>query len=586
MIGTTVSHYLIESEIGRGGMGIVYKATDTRLDRTVALKFLPSTHHSDDDAEARFVHEAKSISALDHPNIAVVYEIGETEKKELFIAMGYYTGDTLAEHIASRQLSNEEVADYTRQIAAGLQCAHEKGIIHRDVKPGNAIVTESGLLKILDFGLAKVHDVTLTADNLSVGTPAYLSPEQSTGKPFDHRVDLWALGVVMFEMLTGDRPFVGTYPSEVAYGIVNNDPPDVQELRPDVSEELLVILDRLLQKDPDDRYASAGDVVAALGGDSDGRVPVPTRIDTVSAADGSASKMTGLSSITNMLNRDTITRTVVEVVPKKVFGVAARLFYSVAVSLIAVVIGYFFQQRFLENRASNAGVATVITEDARAEARQHARSGIDYLADQDYSLAVAELEQAISLDSTYSAAWSSLSAAHLQLNNFAEAADAATKAVVLDRENDGAYYNLGFALSELGKVDEAISAFERATEITPSFTRAFSAWGDMLIEEGRPDEALRVLADASLTAEPQYAFLIFKNIGKAHFVLEQYEDAITYLESAHEREDRWPETSWLLAQSYEAQGRRDDARSMYEHYVSIENNPAFKKRARDRITEL
>ena len=592
MVGSEVNHYEIESEIGRGGMGVVYKARDTKLGRTVALKFLPASHHANDDAEARFIHEAKSISALDHPNVAVVHEIGQTDRGQLYIVMGYYIGETLADIIARGPLDCDEAVDYAKQIASGLQCAHENGITHRDVKPGNMIVTKSGLLKILDFGLAKVRDITMTADNLSVGTPAYISPEQSTGMPFDHRVDLWALGVVMYEMLAGKRPFVGEYPSAVAYGIVNQQPPDLRDIRSDVPAEVLEIVDRLLKKNPDERYAAASDVVTALSYDDKTAI-----VHSVEVPD--ESELSERESFTSLLSRDSITRTVTEVVPKKVFGFAARLFYSVAVSLIAVVIGYFFQDYFFSKKAAPEPVQE-ITEEIRLEARQHLEAGIKHLQENNLSLALVELERSIAKDPTYSPAWSTKSAAYLQQQNYEAAIVAATEAINLDPSNQTAFYNLGYALSSQGsaeasrgniaaaneKYDAAIEAFEDATKVNPGFTRAYSAWGDLLIERGKPADALVVLTKEDAVAEPLYKFLIYKNTGKAHMRLSQYSLAIDFLESSKAERTDWPETNWLLAQCYEEEGRLDEARDLYEYYLSIEQNPELKNRAREHLTEI
>ncbi len=581
MIGTQVKHYLIESEIGRGGMGIVYKAKDTTLGRTVALKFLPATHHADDDAEARFVHEAKSISALDHPNVAVVHEIGKAEGGQLYIAMGYYVGETLEDIIAKGPVETADLVDYTRQIASGLQCAHEKGITHRDVKPGNVIVTESGLLKILDFGLAKVHDITMTADNLSVGTPAYISPEQSTGQPFDHRVDLWALGVVMFELLTGERPFSGSYPSAVAYSIVNEPHQDVRESRPDVPEQVIEVMDRLLSKNPDDRFQTAAAVIDAL---SDGAT-TSVALATVPLALPEAS--TTRVALTKMLSTtDSLTKTVIAVVPKKVFGVAARLFYSVAVSLIAVLIGYFFQQRFLGGKEANQAVATSINEQVLKEAREALQDGLDYMKVQQYGVAIAAFERSIEKDSTYSVAWSSMAAAYLETGDNFKAMNASSKAVAIDSANESALYNLGFALSNLGRTEEAIQAFQSATEINPGFTIAYSAWADLLIEESRPAEALDVLMIANKNAEPAFIFLIHKNIGKAQMRLEQYDEALVYLESALSERATWPETNSLLAECYAKLGRTDDAKIAYEKFLGLNITPEQKLAARAKLAEL
>ncbi len=212
MIGSTISHYKIIAKLGGGGMGIVYKAEDTKLKRAVALKFLPPELSRDDEAKERFVHEAQAASALDHPNVCTIYEIGETEDEQIFIAMAYYEGDTLKKKVASGQLSVASVIEIAIQMTQGLAKAHEKGIVHRDIKPANVMITQDGLVKILDFGIAKLTGrLRLTKTGMTVGTVAYMSPEQVQRIDADHRSDIWSLGVVMYEMLTGKLPFAGEY---------------------------------------------------------------------------------------------------------------------------------------------------------------------------------------------------------------------------------------------------------------------------------------------------------------------------------------------------------------------------------------
>ncbi|MGH8003130.1 MAG: serine/threonine-protein kinase, partial [Limisphaerales bacterium] len=209
MIGQTVSHYRIESEIGQGGMGVVYKAFDTRLERPVALKFLSPQFVSHPEAKSRFLNEARAASALNHPNICTIYEIGEWGSRE-FIAMELVEGKPLSKLIASGKLPVPKVLDYSLQMAEGLDAAHKKGVIHRDVKPDNILVTAEGRLKIMDFGLAKIrHTAKITTTGTALGTAAYMSPEQARGELVDARADIFSLGMILYEMLTGRHPFAG-----------------------------------------------------------------------------------------------------------------------------------------------------------------------------------------------------------------------------------------------------------------------------------------------------------------------------------------------------------------------------------------
>jgi serine/threonine protein kinase len=255
MIGQTISHYKILEKLGGGGMGVVYKAEDTKLKRLVALKFLPPDLTRDDEAKERFVHEAQAASALDHPNICTIHEIGETEDRQLFICMAYYEGETLKKKVSSNQLSVDSVIEIAIQIAQGLAKAHEKGIVHRDIKPANLFLTNDGILKILDFGLAKLAGVTrLTKSGTTLGTVAYMSPEQMQGEEVDHRTDIWALGVVMYEMLTGKLPFKGEYEQAVMYSILNEKPEPITTTRLDVPADLEKIVNKCLEKKTSERY--------------------------------------------------------------------------------------------------------------------------------------------------------------------------------------------------------------------------------------------------------------------------------------------------------------------------------------------
>jgi serine/threonine protein kinase/tetratricopeptide (TPR) repeat protein len=258
MVGQTVSHYRILEELGGGGMGVVYKAEDTKLQRTVALKFLPPELTRDTDAKIRFIHEARAASALQHHNICTIHEIDETEDGQIFLAMDCYHGETLKQRIARGPLPVNEALDITGQIAAGLAKAHEAGMVHRDIKPANIIVTGDGVVKILDFGLAKLAGQTrITKTGTTVGTVAYMSPEQARGEEVDHCTDLWSLGVVLYEMLTGQLPFKGDHEAAVLYGTMNNDPDSVTTTRTDIPAEIQRLIDQLLAKSTSDRIESA-----------------------------------------------------------------------------------------------------------------------------------------------------------------------------------------------------------------------------------------------------------------------------------------------------------------------------------------
>ncbi|NUM76981.1 protein kinase [candidate division KSB1 bacterium] len=265
MTGKTISHYRLLEKLGQGGMGVIYKAEDTKLKRLVALKFLPPDLTLDEEAKERFVNEAQAASALDHPNLCTIYEIDEDEEGRMFIAMAYYEGETLQKKVASGKLQVADAIEIAIQIAQGLAKAHEHGIIHRDIKPANVMITNDSVAKILDFGLAKLSGQTrLTKIGTTVGTVAYMSPEQSRGENVDHRTDIWALGVVIYEMLTARLPFRGEYEQAVIYSIFNEEPEPVTGLRADLSSDFDEVIRKALAKDANQRYAAVIDFLSDL----------------------------------------------------------------------------------------------------------------------------------------------------------------------------------------------------------------------------------------------------------------------------------------------------------------------------------
>ena len=266
MIGTTLSHYRITEKLGEGGMGVVYKAVDTKLERPVALKFLSASALEDEDATARFFREAKAAAALDHENICTIHEIDEVDG-HTFMAMAFIEGRTIKQMVLERPLPIDQALDIAIQTAGGLQVAHEKGIVHRDIKSSNLMLTPRGQVKILDFGLAQLAEGSkLTKTQTILGTPAYMSPEQVRGENTDRRTDIWSLGVVLYEMVTGKRPFAGEAEAALTYGILNKEPEPVTGLRSGMPLDLDRILSKALAKDPDERYQHVDEFMVDLRG--------------------------------------------------------------------------------------------------------------------------------------------------------------------------------------------------------------------------------------------------------------------------------------------------------------------------------
>jgi serine/threonine protein kinase len=272
MIGKTISHYKILEKIGSGGMGEVYLAEDTKLKRKVALKFLHPDVTRDEETKKRFIHEAQIASTLEHTNICTIHEIGETKpapgepgEGQLFISMAYYKGKTLKSKIEDSPFKIYDLIGIAIQITQGLARAHESNIIHRDLKPANIIITDHGEVKIVDFGLAKLAGQTkLTKEGTTLGTVAYMSPEQSRGEAVDLKTDIWSIGVMLYEMITGQLPFKDDYEQAILYSIMNDEPEPVTALRTGVPMELERIINKCLSKNPEVRYQHADDLSADL----------------------------------------------------------------------------------------------------------------------------------------------------------------------------------------------------------------------------------------------------------------------------------------------------------------------------------
>jgi serine/threonine protein kinase/tetratricopeptide (TPR) repeat protein len=265
LTGQIISHYHILDKLGEGGMGVVYKAEDTLLNRYVAIKFLSPRLSGDAEDRKRFLREARAAAALDHPNICTIHEVDETPDGEIFIVMAAYDGLPLNKMVDNGPLKPEEITEYAIQIAEGLRVAHEKEIVHRDLKPSNIILTESGRIKIMDFGLARItRDSELSVTGKISGTIPYMSPEQARGEQIDHRSDIWSLGVVLYEMATGRHPFRADFSEAVVYSILNSDPEPISRLRSDVPVALERIIGKAMQKNPGDRYQDSVEMLTDL----------------------------------------------------------------------------------------------------------------------------------------------------------------------------------------------------------------------------------------------------------------------------------------------------------------------------------
>ncbi len=575
LLGTTISHYRILSPLGEGGMGIVYTARDMNLDRTVAIKFLPAALHEDADADARFVHEARAVSAIDHPNIAVVHEIGRSEDGRRFIVMAYYAGETLRQKISHGPLPMADVIDYALQLAQGLQQAHEHGIIHRDVKPENAIVTRGGLLKILDFGLAKRQDVQLTATGMMMGTLAYMSPEQTFGGEVDQRTDIWALGVVLFEMLTGQHPFK-LENTHLPAGSRDSIIEAAKVLRPEAPEQLLWIIDILLQRHPDQRYQEMSQVVEFLKLVGNPSLSAQLTSAMVTQAMSVPAHLAG-----SVLQIDAPDRST-KWVPGTLRG---RLALGAGVLLVAFALGFLVVNRqYIRSAISSDRGTQEESTAARERARELTRSGLNYFSDGQFALAHTEFERAIAADSTYSEAWSSLAAVHYRRRAFDEAIAANRTSIRLDSSNSTAYYNLANVYEESGRLDDALESYAAALDVDSTLMPVYSAIGNLQIKLGDAEAALRVLErGARVDPGSDYMFLILKNMGKARLAMGDPAAAVVELERSLQLRPGWPETLSLLAESHAALDHTEQSRTYLQQYLDVEPDASRREEVLNRL---
>jgi serine/threonine protein kinase len=264
MIGTTISHYKIIEKIGEGGMAVVYKGEDTKLKRTVALKFISPVKLEKEDTKTRFIQEAQTAAGLNHPNITTVYEIEEADD-QTFIVMEYIEGTNLRDIISSNPLTLSQSLDFALQIAEGLQEAHNRGIIHRDIKSSNIMITPRGQVKIMDFGLVKLKGATqITKTSMVMGTVSYMSPEQAASDEVDTRTDIWSIGVILYEMLTGRLPFRGANDQIILHSIMQKKQEPLSTFRSGIPFLLTDIVDKCLKKNPKERYQTVTDLKADL----------------------------------------------------------------------------------------------------------------------------------------------------------------------------------------------------------------------------------------------------------------------------------------------------------------------------------
>jgi tetratricopeptide (TPR) repeat protein/DNA-binding winged helix-turn-helix (wHTH) protein len=581
--GTRIAQYEILEPVAGGAMGEVYKARDTRLGRTVALKFLPADLGRDPSARKRFEREAQAVAQLDHPNLATIYDTGETEGGRVFLALAFYEGETLQQKLERGPLPLPEALGIARQIARGLASAHQRKVVHRDIKPANIVVLPDGTVKILDFGLAKMGGATtLTRLGFSPGTPAYKSPEQTKGEPVDPRSDLWALGVVLYEMVAGRLPFGGDYEQAVIYAILHEPP---RPLDDSVPAELAAVIYRALDKEAAKRYQTAEEMEADLaGGEAAPRKrsrrgsPVPWKwiaaglIAMVAFGIGlgfwnSRAVLRDLSpEVKQYVDQgdDLEWRGDTEVI----LGKAERAYRKaldidpenpVVMAYLAALLTrtqsqFPTQERFDEiHRLTERAVALapdhpmpwvakaklLLLEGKPKEAEQAARNAIDR-------------------DPKFDRGYTVRGEALIRLGQKDKGLEEIKRGTEIGERHLRARLVYGSRLSQVSRYEEAAIEFQRVLDLDPDHPSALHNLGEVYLQIGRDEDALPLLRKAAKLGD----WRSFNSLGNLHLKMGRNRDALKYFSDAYEV-NHDATVARNLAETYEKLGQDDKAREWY-----------------------
>ncbi len=488
MIGQTISHYEVTEKIGEGAMGEVYLARDIKLNRLVALKFLPEVLAKDAYRLARFEREAQLLASLNHTNIAHIHELDEHDGK-LFLVMELAEGETLADRLLSGPLTIGETLKIALQVADALRAAHQKGIIHRDLKPNNIKVTADGVVKVLDFGLAKqfqdseeidkeastLHAMTMAGT--VIGTPAYMSPEQALGELVDPRADIFSFGVIAYEMLTGKRPFAGASLAAVLQAVITHKPPSPRRVRAEVPVELDALVMRSLEKKRDQRQQSAEQLIKELG---ETNTRWNTRSSTIASAIASAPRR-GLSNLAWQLRTWRLEH-------KRAALVAATLVVLIVFGALAALV---LKLRAVAGPAAGPGVTRIDTNASAYELFQQGSTLLQrYDKEENTQLATQAFQAALAKDQKYAPAYAGLGLAYLmkyQANRDKQLLDTAfenaRQGVEINGQLADSRVSLGRVLVEKGEYDKAEAELKQALTVDPLNASAHRGLGD--VERGR-----------------------------------------------------------------------------------------------------
>jgi len=589
--GTKLGPYEIVSILGAGGMGEVYLAHDDRLNRNVAIKVLPADRSLDDAARQRFLREARAASALNHPNIITIYET-DSHNGVAFIAMEYVKGSSLAELLHERPLTDTEAIAYATQIADALAKAHAAGIVHRDLKPGNVMVTEDGLVKVLDFGLAKLETVAKgamagkasgpgsaeTASLLSIagttlGTLSYMSPEQARGEPTDFRSDIFSFGVVLFEMLTRELPFTGENLLAMLHSLHFGAPKDIRYLRPDLPPAIASIVGRCLQKLPADRYQNAAEIARDLRrGEASG---MAFAIGSTAPSAGGLQTTAKSSAPAQSVSSASVAQTTVSRPSRKWKRESALALVVLLAALLAIPAVRQRISALWEKPQSTSNAANVAVPDNPFALRTQAQAYLDRwdLAD-NVDRSIALLNRALELDKDYAPAYASLTFAYYEKNRLHadpqwanQAEQMATRALQLNSDLADSHVAAGLAAILGHKNNEAEGEFRKASDLDPKSSKPHRALGLLFSTTGKTKQAEDELTRA-LVLNPQDS-LAQMNLGLLYYKTARYPEAAAAWEKVR---TLTPDNFYALnnlAGVYMIMERDDDAAAALQRSLEI-----------------
>jgi len=569
LIGQTILHYKISDKLGEGGMGVVYKADDSKLKREVAIKFLPNVISKSKEEKTRFENEAQAAASLNHPNIATIHAIEEKDN-QIFIVMEFINGPELKDKIEKGPIPLEESLHIIEQIANGLSAAHQKGIIHRDIKSSNIMLTQSGQVKIMDFGLAKVKGSSqITKIGTTIGTAAYMSPEQAQGVKVDNRADIWALGVIFYELLTGQQPFKGEFEQAVIYSILNIEPDLVSTIKPDIPLKLEQIVKKLLSKDVDLRYQDVTSFLNDLrdfkNKKTDSKTDVEKTIAVLPFENISPDKETDYFAD----------------------GLAEELIINLSrikeVSVVArtTTMQYKGSKKDIKTIGRELGIRYIIEGSVR-KFKDDLRISVQFidvakgtqLWGETYKGKLADI-----FDIQEKVSKEIVDALMLKLSPVEKVE--LSKRPTLNAEAFDCYLRGRNFLSNRTKsnLDFAILLFQKAVELDSRFAAAYAglgeAYGTMYRDFDRQESWLDKALDVSLKAlmyDPSLSEA-YASMGLAYFGKDQLDEALTASKKAIELDPNNINAYWILSRIYHSTDRDKDAANALEKLIKV--NPGF-----------